>query len=134
MGEPGGLPSMASHRVGHDWSDLAVAAAFLIAQLVKNPPAMQETTVEGIGYPFQYSWTSLVAQQGNNLPAIQETWVWSLDWGDPLENGKATYSSILAWRIPQTIQSQRVGHDWVTFTSLFHKLPKEIANLMSGDC
>ena len=45
--EPGGLPSMGSHRVGHDWSDLAAAAAAasLIAQLVKNPPAMQESLV-----------------------------------------------------------------------------------------
>ena len=51
----------------------SIGWASLIAQLVKNPPAMQETTVEGIGYPLQYSWTSLVAQQGNNLPAIQET-------------------------------------------------------------
>ena len=48
-----------------------------------------------------------------------ETWVWSLGWGDPWEKGKATHSSILAWRIPQTIQSmgsQRVGHHWATFT------------------
>ena len=49
-----------------------------------------------------------------------ETWVRSLGWKDPLEKGKATHSSILAWRIPWTIQSvgsQRVGHDWVTNTS-----------------
>ena len=59
--------------------------AFLMAQLVKNPPAM---------------W---------------ETWVLSLGWEDPLEKGKATHSSILAWRIPWTVQSmgsQRVGHDF----------------------
>ena len=43
-------------------------------------------------------------------------WVWSLGWGNPLEKGKATHSSILAWRIPWTIQSQRVGHDWATLT------------------
>ena len=58
--------------------------AFLVAQLVKNPPAM---------------W---------------ETWVLSLGWEDPLEKGKGTYSSILAWRIPWTVWSmgpQRVGHD-----------------------
>ena len=50
---------------------------------------------------------------------MQETWVRSLGWEDPLEEGKATQSSILAWRIPWTIKSmgsQRVGHDWVTFT------------------
>ena len=54
---------------------------------------------EGIGYPLQYSWTSLVAQMVKNLPAIQETWVQSLGWEDPLES-MATHSSILAWRIP----------------------------------
>ena len=55
----------------------------------------------------------------NNLPAGQETWVQSLCWEDPLEKGMATYSNILAWRIPWTeepgkLQSmvlQRVGHD-----------------------
>ena len=63
---------------------------------------------------------SLVAQLVKNLPAIQENWVRSLDWKDPLEKGKATCSSIVAWRIPWTVQSmgsQRVGHDWVTFTT-----------------
>ena len=56
----------------------------------------------------------LVAQLVKNPPAMQETWVQSLGWEDPLEKGKATHSSILAWRIPWTIQSkglQRVGHD-----------------------
>ena len=51
---------------------------------------------EGIGYPLQYSWASLAAQMVKNLPAMQKTWVRSLDWEDPLEKGKATYSSILA--------------------------------------
>ena len=55
---------------------------------------------EGVGYPLQYSWASLVAQLVKNLPAMQETWVRSLGWEDPLEKGKATHSSILAWRIP----------------------------------
>ena len=56
---------------------------------------------EGTGYPLQYSWASLVAQLVKNPPAMQETWVQSLGWEDPLETGKAThYSSILAWRIP----------------------------------
>jgi len=67
------------------------------------------------------SWASLVAQLVKNLPAMRETWVQSLGWEDPLEKGKATHSSILAWRILWTIQSmgsQRVGHDWATFTSL----------------
>ena len=74
---------------------------------------------EGIGYPLQYSCASLVAQLVNSLPAMQETWIWSLGREDPLEKGKATHSSILAWRIPWTIQSvgsQRVRHNRVTFT------------------
>ena len=55
-----------------------------------------------------------VAHQVENLPAMQETWVRSLGWEYPLEKGKATHSSILAWRILWTVQSmgsQRVGHD-----------------------
>ena len=54
-----------------------------------------------------------------HLPAMQETWVQSLGWEDPLEKGTATHSSILAWRIPRTVQSmgsQSVRHDSVTFT------------------
>jgi len=51
---------------------------------------------EGIGYPLQYSWASLVAQLVKNSPAMRETWVQSLGWEDPLEKGKATHSSILA--------------------------------------
>ena len=55
---------------------------------------------EGIGYPLQFSWASLVAQLVKNLPAMRGTWVQSLGWEDPLEKGKATHSSILAWRVP----------------------------------
>ena len=58
---------------------------------------------EGIGYPFQYCWASLVAQLIKNPPAMWETWVQSLGWEDSLEKGKATHSSILAWRIPWTV-------------------------------
>ena len=57
---------------------------------------------------------SLIVQLVKNLPAMQETWVQFLGWEDPLEKGKATHSSILAWRIPWSVQcmgSQRVGHD-----------------------
>ena len=59
-------------------------------------------------------WASLVAQMVKNLPGMRETWVRSLHWEDTLEKGMATHFSILAWRIPCTIQSvgsQRVGHD-----------------------
>ena len=53
-----------------------------------------------IGYPLQYSWASLVAQTVKNSPAMLETWVQSLGWENLLEDGMATHSSILAWRIP----------------------------------
>ena len=70
MAEPGGLPSMGSHRVGHDWSDLAAAA----------------------GGPCE---ESLAAQMVKNLSAMQETRVQSLGQEDPLEKGMSTHSSIL---------------------------------------
>ena len=60
-------------------------------------PGWGSSPGEGIGYPLQYSWTSLVAQTVKNLPAMSETWL--LDWEDPLDEGMATKSSILAWRI-----------------------------------
>ena len=67
-------------------------------------PELGRSPGEGKGYPLQYSWASLVVQLVKNLPAIWETWVPSLGWEDPLEKGKATHSSILAWRIPgQTV-------------------------------
>ena len=88
-GEPGGLPSMGSHRVGHDRSDLAAVAAAAVAQTVKR------------------------------LSAIPKTQVRSLDWEDPLDKKMAAHSNILAWKIPWTAEpgrlrsmgSQRVGHD-----------------------
>ena len=91
-GKPGGLPSMVSHRVGHNkrlsssssscrsseitakfWIAPFLQRASLLAQLVKNPPAMWETSVQSLG------------------------------WEDSLEKGKVTHSSILAWRIPWSV-------------------------------
>ena len=66
-------------------------------------PGSGRSTGEGTGYPLQCSWASLVAQLVNNPPAMWETWVRSLGWEDPLEKGKATHSSVLAWRIPWTV-------------------------------
>ena len=63
-------------------------------------PGLARSTGEEIGYPLRYSWASLVAQLVKNPPAMRETWVWPLGWEDPLEKGKATHSSIVAWRIP----------------------------------
>ena len=62
-------------------------------------PGSERSAGEGIGYPLQYCWASLVAQLVKNPPAMWETWVRSLGWEDLLEKGKATHSSILAWRI-----------------------------------
>ena len=63
-------------------------------------PGSGRSTGEGISYPFQYSWASLVAQLVKTPSAMWETWVQSLGWEDPLEKAKAPHSSILAWRIP----------------------------------
>ena len=80
-------------------------------------PGLGRSPGEGNGSPLQYSspspaptkkrglkkyWASLVAQLVKNPPAMQETWVRPLGWEDPLEKGKATHSSILAWKIPWT--------------------------------
>ena len=69
-------------------------------------PGSGRSAKEGIGYPLQYSWTSLVAQLVKNPPAMQETLVGSLGWEDPWRRE----------RLPTPVGSQRVGHDWVTFT------------------
>ena len=82
-------------------------------------PGSRRSAGEGIGYPLQYSWASLVALLVKTPPAVWETWVRSLDWEDPLEKGTANHSSILAWRIPQSIGSQRVRQDWTAFTFTF---------------
>ena len=63
-------------------------------------PELGRSTGEGIDYPLQDSWAFLVARIVKNLPAMQETWVQSWGWEDPLEKGKATLSSILTWRTP----------------------------------
>ena len=65
-------------------------------------PGSGRSPGEGIGYPLQYSWASLVAQAIKNLPAMREPWVQSLGWEALLEKGMATRSSSLAWRIPWT--------------------------------
>ena len=102
MGEPGGLPSMQSHRVGHDWSDLAAAAAgpwglpwqLSCKESTWNTgecsliPGLGRSSGEGTGYPLQYSWAPLVAQLVKNLPAMRETWVWPPSLGRSPGEGK----------------------------------------------
>ena len=87
-----------------------------------------------------YHGASLVAQMVKNLPATQETWVQFLGPGDPLEKGMAPHSSILAWRIPwteepgglQSMRSQRVRHDWATNTFTFSRCI--IFHAVNGHC
>ena len=71
-------------------------------------PGSGSSPGEGIGYPLLYSWVSLVAQMVKNLPAMWETWVQSLGGEDPLEQGMATHSSSIAWRIPWTKKPGRL--------------------------
>ena len=82
-------------------------------------PGSGRSLGEGTGYPLQNSWASLVAQMLKNPPAMREIWVRSLGQEDPLGKEMATHSSTLAWKIPrmeepgrlQSMGSQRVGHD-----------------------
>ena len=70
---------------------------------ISSIPEPGRSTGEGIGYPLQYSWASLLAQLVKNPSAMQETWVGSLVGEHPREKGTATHSNILAWRIPWTV-------------------------------
>ena len=63
-------------------------------------PGSGRSPGEAMGYPLQYSQASLGAQIVKNLLAMWKTWVWCLGWEEPLGEGMATHSSILAWRIP----------------------------------
>ena len=102
-------PTKTSGAVSNDLSWLATSQAY------PNNSLLGELST---------SYASLVAQMIKRLPAMQETRVQSLGWEDPLEKEMATLSSILAWRIPwteepgrlQSTGSQRVGHNWATFT------------------
>ena len=87
-----------------------------------------------------YTWdASLVAQLVKTLPTMQETPVWFLGWEDPLKEGMATHSNILAWRISwteepgrlQSMGSQRVGHNWVSFTFTYEKATETWSKLRS---
>ena len=114
-GEPGGLPSMRSHRVRHNWSDLAAADE---DETREGGEARSGTWKYGREINESYSRLSLPSMNwasfalcktsglpdgsDGNLPAMQETRVWSLGWEDPLEKEMAIHSSIFAWRIPWT--------------------------------
>ena len=91
--------------------------------LSPHPLSMTEYSISNSVFsnlsPLMLFGDSLVAQMVKNSPAMQETWVRSLGWEDPLEEGMATHCSVLAWRIPwmeesgglRFMESQRVGHN-----------------------
>ena len=114
-GDCGRLQSTGSQRVGHGWATFTFA---LQADSLPSAPP---------GKSYIISYVYLVAQMAKNLPAMQETQVRSLGQEDPLEKEMATHSSILAWRIPwteeagglQSMGSQRVRHDWATNTDRY---------------
>ena len=72
------------------------------AEDLGSVPGLGSSLGEWTGYPLQHSWASLVAQMVKNTPAMQETWVLSLGWEHSLEEGMPTHSSVLAWKIPWT--------------------------------
>ena len=82
--------------------------------------------------PWQVVFSSIMAQMVKNQPAMQETWARSPGREDPLEEGMATHSSIVAWRIPwteepgglQSMESPRARHNWVTITHITLEKPK----------
>jgi len=76
------------------------AAVYGVAQRRTRLKRLSSSSKEGLSYPLQYSWAFLVTQMVKNLPAMQETWVQFLVWEDTLEESMATHSSVLAWRIP----------------------------------
>ena len=122
--EPGGLQSMGSRRVRHDFTftfhfhalekEMATHSAFLPGKsygqrsLAGYNPWGHKEFVMTEATEHIVLWASLVAQLVKNLPAMQETWVQSLGWEDLLEKGTATHSSILAWRIPWDLKESDV--------------------------
>ena len=115
-GKPNSIPGLgrsSGEGIGYPFQ---YSWAFLVAQMVKKKkkkftcnvgdlasiPVLGRSPGGRIGYPLQYSWASLEAQVIKNLPEMQETWVWSLVWDDPLEEGMATHSSILPRESPWT--------------------------------
>ena len=133
--EPGRLQSMGSQRVGHYWATSLSLFTFMRWRRTWQPtpvflPGESQgrgslvAAVYGVGHDWRDSAAaaanglraSLVVQMEKNLPAMQETWVPSLGWEDPLEEGMATHSSILAWRIPIDR-----GAQWATVSPWGHK-------------
>ena len=87
----------------HIWGFLGRSVGKESACNARDPgsiPGLGSFPGKEIGYSPQNSWAPLLAQMVKKLPPMQETWVWSLGWEDPLEEGMLILSSILVWRIP----------------------------------
>ena len=93
--KPSASPSQAKCKWGFASSSVRKESTFKVGD-PSTISGLGRSAREGIGYPLQYSWASLVPQLVKNLPAMWETWVRFLGWKDSLEKGKATHSSILA--------------------------------------
>ena len=146
-GGPGSIPGL-RRSAGEGWathSSILGLPRWLIWQRIRPQYSRPRFDPWGVkipwrrrrerkGYPLQYSCASLVAQLVKNLPAMQETWVQSLGWEGPLEKGKATHFSILAWRIPWT--STGVSNSRTQLSSLSLKRKEDIKSqkdiLLSG--
>ena len=162
--KPDRLQSKGLQRVGHDWSDLACMCAYPYPLTHLRPksgfpgrsaskecaksacnagdpgsiPGLGRSHREGIGYPLQYSWASLVVQSVKNPPTMRETWVWSLGWEDPPEEAMTSNSSILTWRIPWTEEPgrlqlmglQRVGYDWAANNNTRPESPRKSSSCL----
>ena len=79
------------------------------AEDLSSIPGLGRSPGEGIGYPFQCSWVSLVAQTVNNLPAMRDTWVQSLGWEDPLQESMAPTPVLLPGESPRI---EEPGRSW----------------------
>ena len=144
--EPGGLQSMGSLRVGHDWATSLYFSLSCIGEGNGNPlqysclenlrdggawwAAVYEVTQSRTRLKWLSSSNLVLAQTVKRLSATQKTQVQSLGWEDPLEKEMAAHSSILAWKIPwitepgrlPSMGSQRVRHNWATSLSFFQNL------------
>ena len=125
-GRPGVLQFMGLQRVRHDWAT-ELTWCFILG--FPDSSAGKDTTCrvghpgltsgwgrspEWIGYPFQYSWTFQVTQMVKKPPALQETCIWFLGWEFPLEEGMATHSCTLAWRITMDREAWWPTVHWVS--------------------
>ena len=138
-GYRGNIPQHNKGHIGQIWGFPSSSAGKESTCNAGDPLSISwlgRSSGEGTGYPLQYSRASLVAQTLKNMPAMWETWVSSLPWEDPLKKGTANHSNILALEFhghrPQSMEWQRVGHDWATFTFMTDLQPTSYSMANSG--